>query len=562
MDASDESSASPSGLPPPPASPAARTYSSQGIDARPFARSHTELAGHMTPSQARLNNIAIGAVPPALTAADEGMPAYYCGDEFDLEGHKHQPGEHPPQAPTRRPPNVTTNTNTKRTTTKVVKPLNVKVVPVRSFSTAAAAAAGPTISTPITSSTSSETIKDQIAAGGVNTNQPALDFHPHPSTGYTFSAPQAPPTFRGNTDVPTPVEQTESPTPESSPAATTIEPPSNETSGSPQQSASPSPSSSSSSFVGVSSPASTRSLFPSLHFSELPQAFSVVESILTSASSTPSKLVNELSQNLPRVLKNVQSNLPNPEQLVGSIQSAVMSGAASRIGGSAASSASRKPTKAHILGEILRVDHAGEYGAQRIHDGQLAAMAVQAAIKGAFRQPTTKPINDTPAHKDDTTHTTDATSVPSSSSSSSPSDSTADLVSRMRAQEAAHLRTFDRLLPSYRVRPSALLPVWNVVGFGLGATSAMMGSQTALACTLAVDQSMTRHYNEQIRTLSQHGFEEHAELKAIIKQHRDEEEQNRAIAIEQEASKAPAYGLITNAIQAGCQAAIWITKRV
>jgi ubiquinone biosynthesis monooxygenase Coq7 len=85
-----------------------------------------------------------------------------------------------------------------------------------------------------------------------------------------------------------------------------------------------------------------------------------------------------------------------------------------------------------------------------------------------------------------------------------------------------------------------------------------------MACTVAVEEVITAHYNDQLRTLNQPGFEapEDQKLKAVIKKHRDDEEHHRDIGIEHHAKQAPAYQLMTGAITAGCHAAIWITKRV
>ena len=109
-----------------------------------------------------------------------------------------------------------------------------------------------------------------------------------------------------------------------------------------------------------------------------------------------------------------------------------------------------------MLDRMLRVDHAGEYGADRIYAGQLAVLGKT-------------PVGETIQH--------------------------------MWEQEKVHLATFNRLLPEHRARPTLLLPLWNVAGFALGAGTALLGKEAAMACTVAVEASITEHYNDQIREL-------------------------------------------------------------
>ena len=100
------------------------------------------------------------------------------------------------------------------------------------------------------------------------------------------------------------------------------------------------------------------------------------------------------------------------------------------------------PGDAERVARMIRVDHAGEYGAARIYDGQLAVLG---------RTPVGPVIRD------------------------------------MAEQEKAHLETFDRMLVERRVRPTALAPLWHVAGFALGAASALAGPRAAMACTVAVE---------------------------------------------------------------------------
>ena len=108
------------------------------------------------------------------------------------------------------------------------------------------------------------------------------------------------------------------------------------------------------------------------------------------------------------------------------------------------------------LDEMIRVDHAGEYGAVQIYRGQKAVFSRIEAKAHAAR-----------------------------------------LISEMEAGEQEHLKTFDRLIAERRVRPTLMAPVWRVAGFGLGAITALMGEEAAHACTEAVEDVIEKHYGHQ-----------------------------------------------------------------
>jgi len=171
-----------------------------------------------------------------------------------------------------------------------------------------------------------------------------------------------------------------------------------------------------------------------------------------------------------------------------------------------------------MLDRFLRVDHAGEYGANRIYAGQEAVLG---------RDPHTGP-----------------------------------LIRHMWEQEKHHLATFDKLLPQYRARPTALLPFWYVAGYALGAGTAILGKEAAMACTVAVEASITEHYNNQLRALLEDDPELHAELIATIEKFRDEEQEHHDIGLEEDAERAPAYEVLTNVIKVGCTAAIWLSETI
>ena len=163
---------------------------------------------------------------------------------------------------------------------------------------------------------------------------------------------------------------------------------------------------------------------------------------------------------------------------------------------------------------MLRVNQAGEYGATRIYAGQLAVLR-----------------RNCPEAK---------------------------LISRMAAQEERHLRRFNHLMAERRVRPTALQPLWNVAGFALGAATALVSEEAALACTDAVETEIDKHYSSQLSQLG----DEDLELAADIEEFRAEELEHRDTAREAGALNAPAYPLLTAAIRAGCRVAIELSKRV
>jgi 3-demethoxyubiquinol 3-hydroxylase len=166
-----------------------------------------------------------------------------------------------------------------------------------------------------------------------------------------------------------------------------------------------------------------------------------------------------------------------------------------------------------MIERIIRVDHAGEYGAERIYAGQLAVLG--RGEKG-------------------------------------------DILRHMKAQEQVHLDTFAGLIGERRVRPTALLPFWHVAGFALGAATAAMGTRAAMACTVAVEEAIDEHYQEQAAALP----ESEAPLRETIERFRAEELEHRDIGLENEAELAPAYRLLSAVIKAGCKVAIKLSERV
>jgi ubiquinone biosynthesis monooxygenase Coq7 len=163
---------------------------------------------------------------------------------------------------------------------------------------------------------------------------------------------------------------------------------------------------------------------------------------------------------------------------------------------------------------MIRVDHAGEYGAVRIYEGQLAVLGRRSAG--------------------------------------------AETIRHMAEQEQRHLKAFDDLVNQRRVRPTALAPVWQMAGFALGAATAMMGEKAAFACTAAVEEAIDAHYAAQIAALG----DSDPALKKTVEQFRADEAAHRQTALDHGAEQAPGYKLLSAAIKAGCRVAIKLSEKI
>ena len=171
------------------------------------------------------------------------------------------------------------------------------------------------------------------------------------------------------------------------------------------------------------------------------------------------------------------------------------------------------PSREEQIARMLRVDHAGEYGAVRIYEGQLAVLGRTRA--GA-------------------------------------------VIRRMAAQEQKHLDRFNRLLPERRVRPTLLAPLWHAAGFALGAATALFGEHAAMACTVAVEEVIDEHYAAQAAALA----EDEPDLKATIEEFRHDEIAHRDEGLAHGAELAPGYEPLSAAIKAASRLAIWLSTRI
>ncbi len=168
--------------------------------------------------------------------------------------------------------------------------------------------------------------------------------------------------------------------------------------------------------------------------------------------------------------------------------------------------------RSDATGRMIRVDHAGEYGAARIYAGQLAVMGGRGPVAPA--------------------------------------------IGRMRAQEARHLAVFDDLITRRRVRPTLLHPLWHVAGYALGVGTALLGPDAAMACTVAVETEIDRHYQAQRDALAD-GSD--PELAGHIADFQAEEVEHRDTAAEMGGTGFPVMSAL---IRAGCRVAIAVSQRV
>lgn len=163
---------------------------------------------------------------------------------------------------------------------------------------------------------------------------------------------------------------------------------------------------------------------------------------------------------------------------------------------------------------MIRVDQAGEYGAARIYAGQLAVLGNR--------------------HQ------------------------AARVIRHMETQEQRHLDRFNAMVVERGVRPTLLQPFWHVAGFALGAVTAAISPEAAMACTAAIETEIDHHYGEQLEALG----EDDPELNEAIAEFRAEELEHKATALAEGAERAPAYPLLSAAIRFGCKVAIGMSKRI
>jgi 3-demethoxyubiquinol 3-hydroxylase len=165
---------------------------------------------------------------------------------------------------------------------------------------------------------------------------------------------------------------------------------------------------------------------------------------------------------------------------------------------------------------MIRVDQAGEFGAVRIYEGQLSV------LRGRACEP---------------------------------------VIRHMADQEKRHLETFDAMLVERQVRPTILGPLWRVAGFALGAATALMGEKAAMACTVAVEEVIDEHYQQQSERLDGDRRQNEPALKSTIDEFRAEELEHRNTALDHGAADAAGYPVLSAVIKTGSRTAIWLSER-
>ena len=176
-----------------------------------------------------------------------------------------------------------------------------------------------------------------------------------------------------------------------------------------------------------------------------------------------------------------------------------------------------KKTDQKILKEIIRVDHAGERGAIKIYEGQLLALNT---IK-----------------KD---------------------EHLKNIIQEMKEQEKEHLEYFETELQKRKIKPTYLLPLWDVMGVALGFGTAVLGKKAAMLCTASVEEVIEDHYQNQLKKLG----DDEIDLKAKIEKFKKEEVNHKNIAYELGATNKGIYSIMDKVIKTGSKIAITISEKI
>ena len=174
-------------------------------------------------------------------------------------------------------------------------------------------------------------------------------------------------------------------------------------------------------------------------------------------------------------------------------------------------------TNPKILEEIIRVDHAGERGAIKIYEGQLLALNTLV--------------------KDDTLKKT---------------------IEEMKVHEKEHCEFFEKEIKKRKIEPTKFLPLWDLLGVGLGFGSTLLGKKAAMLCTASVEEVIDKHYLDQINRLG----DDEKELKSKIIKFREDELHHKDIAYEKGATKKGIYSILDKVIKTGSRIAINISEKI
>ena len=174
-------------------------------------------------------------------------------------------------------------------------------------------------------------------------------------------------------------------------------------------------------------------------------------------------------------------------------------------------------TNKKTLEEIIRVDHAGERGAAKIYEGQLLA------LKTIKQDETLK-----------------------------------DKIEKMKEQEKEHLEYFEKEIQKRKIKPTSLLPLWDIMGVTLGFSSALLGKKATLLCAASVEEVIDGHYQKQLNQINSN----EKILKEKIKKFRDDEIHHKNIAYDNGASKEGLYSIFDKIIKTGSKIAINISEKI
>ena len=176
-----------------------------------------------------------------------------------------------------------------------------------------------------------------------------------------------------------------------------------------------------------------------------------------------------------------------------------------------------KKTDKNKIEEFLRVDHAGERGAIKIYEGQLLALNTL--------------IKDEKLKK---------------------------MIEKMKNHEKEHLDFFNKEIKKRNIKPTKLLPLWDLLGVSLGFGSAMMGKKATMLCTASVEEVIDGHYQNQLNQINS----DEKILKEKIKKFRDDEIHHKNIAYDNGASKEGLYSIFDKIIKTGSKIAINISEKI
>ena len=174
-------------------------------------------------------------------------------------------------------------------------------------------------------------------------------------------------------------------------------------------------------------------------------------------------------------------------------------------------------TNQKTLEEIIRVDHAGERGAVKIYEGQLLALK------------TIKQDNDLK-----------------------------DIIEKMKEQEKKHLEYFEKEIQKRKIKPTYLLPLWDVMGVALGFGTALLGKKAAMLCTASIEEVIEDHYQNQLKKLGN----DEMDLKTKIEKFKGEEVKHKNIAYESGATHKGLYSIMDKVIRTGSRIAITISEKI